>query len=270
MPYAPPTMTRKPLPSLALSAALLATLAACGGEKAPELSDPAEIVTKGIEAMGELDSLHLAVALDGSVTSDALGGGRLSLDGTSFEGDVDIEGERGHFTFELPTLLGLDGEVIVIGEDSYVKTSLGGESWFHQASGAPDDEFSVPETAKVEDFLDTEGISLEKLDDASCDDGTCYQLELTLDLAALGGLDELPADLPFDLPSELPAEIPQEFVVTLLVDKETLFLHEASTSLDAGEAGSLSVTLTLSGFNEELDIQAPPSDQVEEGNPFSF
>ena len=88
--------------TLALSGLAL-VLAACGSAT-PALSDPREIVTKGISATTDAKSFHMSASVDGSVTMPD-SGGTFALDGTSLEADFDIEGAATHMTFAVPALL---------------------------------------------------------------------------------------------------------------------------------------------------------------------
>jgi hypothetical protein len=251
---------------LVLSAIAL-VLAACGSAT-PAISDPKEIVTKGIAATSDAKSFHMSATVDGSVTMPQ-GGGPVALDGTSFEADFDIDAAKTHITFALPTsLLGLSGEVIMIGSDQYVQSSLTGPNWMHSTVPAGDITGDVTDPTAVlsaiEDFLDTEGVETTKLDDSPCGDASCYQVRITIpadQLAAAGGTTDgiLPPDAFAD-----------GLALTMLFDKGDNQLAQLSTGIDAAEVGSLSVTLSFSNWDEAVSIEAPPADQVQEGGGFSF
>jgi hypothetical protein len=237
-------------------------LAACGGAAAPAVADPREIVTQGLEATAELTSVHLLLSVDGTASISELGGGEMSLNGTRLEGDVDIENQQGHLTFAVPPLLGLQGEVIQIGQDSYVKTSMTGELWSKSevsesdpVAGAMDPQEQLDE---IRAFLDEDGVELEKLEDTECGERTCYQVRLTI-----------PAELIADAAEGAEVD-PTEFlgetlVLDLLFDREEMWLSGMSTELSAESVGELSLTLTLSAFNEPVEVEAPPEDEVTEG-----
>jgi hypothetical protein len=54
-------------------------------------------------------------------------------------------------------------------------------------------------------------------------------------------------------------------VLNLLFDREDKWLTEVSTSLSAESVGELSLTLSLSDFNQDVNVEAPPEDEVTEG-----
>lgn len=243
-------------------------LAACGGTADPGITDPREIVTQGLEATADLTSVHIVLSVAGTATIPDMGGGEMALDGTRLEGDVDLENQEGHLTFAVPPLLNIEGEVIQVGEDSYTKTSLTGAMW-SKSTVSDDDPVSdamdpAEQLDEIRAFLDEEGVEIEKLDDTDCGDRTCYAVQLTIPAELLSeaaeGEDLDPGDY-----------VGQELVLDLLFDREENWLTEVSTQLGAEDVGDVTLTLTLSGFNEPVDVEAPPADQVTEdgeGLPF--
>ena len=250
-------MLRRTAPALA---AVTLLLAACGGA-GPALTDPREIVTQGLEAMGEVDSVHFALSVDGTAQVPDLGG-ELNLSGTELSGDLDLANEEAAIEFSVPSMFGISGEVIQIGEDSYVRTSMTGETWSKSTldEDTPIGDVTDPaaQLDKVRAFLDKEGVDVEKLDDAECGEETCYAVRLTIPAEVLAEASE---GGEMD-PSELVGEA---LVLDLLFDREDRWLTQASTRIVAADVGELTLTLALSGFNDPVDIEAPPEDQVTEG-----
>lgn len=250
-------MFRKITPALVVSISLLA---ACGSA-GPAIADPDEIVAQGVQKTGELDTFHLSVTLDGSFTVPEMGG-QIDLDDVSLEGDLDVESKSGHLTFAMPSLFGLEGEFITDGTDMYTRMSLTGEQWTKTPVGEEDAPPVDPVQilSQVEEFLDEDGVETEKLDDVDCGDRRCYLVRLTVPAEVLAQTDvEAPVDAG-DLVGEA-------LVLDLQFDRENLWLTSASTSLASEEVGTFSVRLTLSAFNENVDIELPPADQVTEGEP---
>jgi hypothetical protein len=242
-------------------AAATLILAACGGA-GPAITDPREIVTQGLEATGELTSVHLVAAIEGTASIPGLGGGQMNLSGTELSGDFDIENETAHLEFTVPSMFGLTGELIQIGQDSYLKTSMTGELWSKSTISEDDPVAGAVDPAEqldeVRAFLDEEGVEIEKLDDTECGDRTCYSVRLTIPAEVLAesaeGADMDPADL-----------VGEALVLNLLFDREDKWLTEVSTDLSAESVGELSLTLTLSDFNAGVEVEAPPADEVTEG-----
>ena len=244
-------MLRKLTPALIL---LAIALAACGSQ-GPALTDPRDIITKGLQATSEAQSLHLDVAVTGSVSIPDTGG-TFNLDGTTAGGDFDIANKRSRVTFAVPAFLGLTGEAIQIGTDSYVKTSVTGA--LYTKSTVQDSDVPLdPDQAfdEVESFLDKEGVEAEKLDDASCGDRNCYVVTLTIptsllaDAGTAAGVD----------PGQFLGE---SIVLDLQFDRENLRLRQVSTDIAAGDLGTLGLVATFSNYDATVEVSPPPDDQV--------
>ncbi|HET8586357.1 MAG TPA: hypothetical protein VFM74_00630 [Candidatus Limnocylindria bacterium] len=260
-------MLRRFLPVAVLIALVLA---ACGNAASPTPTlTGREIITKGMEATANLKSFHLAATASGTLNVEQLGSSGLNLKGTTLEGDVDIAGKKAALHFLVPPLLNVEGDVVVADDAVYVKTTLTGPKWTREAAGGPGaSPSSVPDPKTAIDelraFLDKEGVQATKLDDASCGDRTCYQVELTIPAKLLDDAAGSAAPLPS-------GALGQDLVLNLKFDKEKLYLASASTSIDAQASGSLTLDVTLSNFDEATSISAPPSDQVDaSGGGFSL
>ena len=239
---------------------LAAVLAACGGPSAPAIEDPAEIIGQGLEATADATSFHIDLTVTGNVTIPDTGG-TFDLEGTSAAGDFDIANKVGRLTFEVPALFSLSGELLQIGTDSYVKTSLTGDTYTKTTTDASEVPTEPDRAlAGLQDFLDKEGVETEKLADVSCGDDTCYAVKLTIPSSLLSeggqvaGID----------PSELAGD---GLVLNMQFDQETLHLMQLTTDIDAGELGTVGLLVTFSGYGEAVEVSPPPSDQVTEGEP---
>jgi hypothetical protein len=251
---------RRFMPAVVLMMTL--ALAACGSGK-PALTDPDEIITQGIAATGEATSLHLDVAVTGSITIQETGG-TFNLQGTSAEGDFDIANDRAGLTFDVPGFMSLSGEVIQIGTDSFLKTSLTGALYTKsnvEDSGVQLDPGAVID--QVGDFLDKDGVSAEKLDDTSCGDQTCYVIRLTIPTSVM---NESGGGAGVDL-GEFLGDGP---VLDLQFDQETLRLRQIATDIDAGEVGTFGLVITVSNYDATVEVSPPPSDQVTEDGSLPF
>ena len=232
------------------AAVLLAVvLAACGGPSAPAITDPAEIIGQGLEATAGTTSFHVDLSVTGNVTIPD-SGGTFDLEGTTASGDFDIPNKLGHLTFEVPALFSLSGEVLQIGTDSYVKTSLTGDTYSKSTMADSGDVPTDPDKALagLQDFLDKEGVQTEKLADVSCGDNTCYAVKLTIPSSLLSAGSEVAG---ID-PSEL---VGDALVLNMQFERESLHLTQLSTDIDAGEAGTFGLLLTVSGYGEPVECQ---------------
>jgi hypothetical protein len=241
--------------------AVVAVLAAC--QSTPAITDPLEIITQGLDATADLKSLHVSLTLDGSFTAPE-GGGTFNLDSTSLEADVDIEGKNLHATLAVPAFLGLTADVIVIGQDVWIKSSMTGTKWSHQTNdlmGSPLPSSSLDPQAmidKVEEALATEGVVTEKLADVACGDRQCYQVSVTVPSSLMQEADAVASLDPSSIFGEA-------MVINLLFDREKLWLTEASTTIDSETVGTITATVSFSNFDEAVDFSPPPSPDVTEG-----
>jgi hypothetical protein len=255
-------LLRRLLPAATLLAVVPAVvLAACSGPSTPTIADPAEIISQGLEATTDASSFHLDLTVTGDLTIPQTGG-TVQLEGTQASGDFDLANKLGHLTFEVPAIFNLSGEVLQIGTDSYLKTSVTGDSWSHSTVAAdrqvPTDPDAVLSTLR--EFLDTEGVETEKLDDVSCGDRTCYAVRLTVPSSVLSGVGTQTGIDPAQV-------VGDELVLDMQFDREDLRLTQLSSDLDAGELGTFGVLLTFSGYGEPVEVSPPPSDHVTEGAP---
>lgn len=243
--------------------AILAVAAAC--QSTPAITDPVEIVTQGLDATSNLKSMHVSLKLDGTVTVPD-SGGTFNLDSTKLEADVDIEAKSIHASLAVPAFLGLTADLIVIGEDVWYRTSMGGTKWFHQTNDLTGSPLPIPTASagvqemidKVKEALATDGVVTKKLADVACGDRQCYQVSISVpsslmnDAGAAASLD----------PSTIFGDAA---VINLLFDREKLWLTEVSTSVDSETVGTITATLSFSNFDEAVEFSPPPSPDVTEG-----
>jgi hypothetical protein len=244
------------LPALLVAAAIAA--GACGGST-PALSDPSEILTKAVESLQKAKTVHMEATVDGTLSLDLMGtgqAGEVTLTGTKLTADVDIEDGNLEASLAVPAILGLTADVVVVGDDTYTRTSMTGAKYQKSStsgSGLPVDPTDPEQSLKdLQEWLSKPEVDPKKLDDASCGGESCYQV--SIDLAA----DELG-----DLIPEAGDMGGAAVVLTILVEKDSL--HPASMTFDitAAELGDLTLTLAFSKWDESLDISAPPADEVQ-------
>jgi hypothetical protein len=251
-------LLRRLMPAAVL---LAVVLAACGGPSAPAINDPAEIIGQGLEATADSTSFHLDVSVTGNVTIPDTGG-TFDLEGTTASGDFDVANKLARLSFEVPALFSLSGEVLQIGSDSYVKTSLTGDTYSKSTVADTDEVPTDPDKALagLQDFLGMEGVETEKLADVTCGDRTCYAVTLTIPATLLSEGAEVAGIDPTEL-------VGDALVLNMQFDRENLHLVQLSSDLDAGEMGSFGLLVTFSGYGEPVQVSPPPSDQVTEGAP---
>ena len=257
-------MSRRPALLVALITSL--ALAACASAPAaPPLTDPKEILVKSVEALAKAKSVHLAASLTGTFNGDLMGSGQATefrLDGTTAEGDLDIAGKKFRLSFSVPAFLGLNGELIQVGQNTYVKTSLTGAKYQKETSAElPVDEVTDPAKAGegIRQFLELPGITPTKVADATCGDNKdCYQVEIDLSSEDLAALESSVPAAGADLDDAA-------IKMTFGVEKETLRMSKLVLSVTAGTQGSADLTLNMTKWDEAVTVNEPPADQVSEG-----
>jgi len=244
------------LPTLLVVAAI--AVGACGGST-PAISDPSEILTKAVESLQKAKTVHMEATVDGTLSLDLMGTGQagdVTLTGTKLTADVDIEDGNLEASVAVPAILGLTADVVVVGDDTYTRTSMTGDKYQKSStsgSGLPVDTTDPEQSLKdLQEWLSKPEVGPEKLDDTSCGSKSCYQVKIDLTADELGALIPEAGDLGG-----------AAVVLTILVEKDTL--HPASMTFDvtAAELGDLTLTLSLSKWDESLDISAPPADEVQ-------
>lgn len=241
----------------------LLSVAACQGQPARLLEDPDEILAAAATSALAATSVHVDLTLEGTIALDPLGtgaGAPFDLEGTTAAADLDLQGRKTRVTFAAPGLLGLAGEVIVV-DDLYIKTSLTGTQYRVIPMAEPS---AAPPLKAVTDLLARTDLAPTKGADAPCAGGTCYTITIRLDpedLAGLGAGATLPTGLPVPIP--IPDLSGASVDLTLLVEQTTTRLSGLNAAVDLGDAGNLALQGTFTRWNEAMQIEAPPADQVE-------
>lgn len=276
---------RRPAALVAASLSLTALLAACGGAPAASrLDDPIAVIEAAATNAASASSVRIDIAADGELVVDLGGSGAgapLSLEDTTASAQVDIAEGDVQAEFALPGVLGLRGELIVVDDTAYVKTSLTGTKYQKTditgeapgggtgTGGSPDPSAIAEMVTELREALAKPGVDPVLGEDVACGSSTCYVVTIQLtpdEIAALGG-DAVEVPLPSDLPIPIPLpEIGDQTVdLTIQVTTDTNLLARVISSIDSGAAGTITADLTFSDWNADLTISAPPADQVEGG-----
>ena len=279
----------------AIVAALAFIVAACNSSSAPTLTDPVSILQQSIAATQNLHSFHAHASLSGSIQADLTGTGStapLDLSGTTADIDADLVNKAVHISASIPALFGATADIIVIGDDTYVKVPLlTGSKYQHSTASsmldsfAPEASAALPSAGPVDpkQIGDQLKSALGKLStppklgpDVQCGDTTCYDVTITLtsaDIDALGGslggalgggLSGSAAPGASASPSAAASgsAAPMTATLEIQVRKSDLYPAKLVATVDAGAQGKLTGTIEFS-FNQPVTITAPPADQVQ-------
>ncbi len=273
-------MSRLSRSALAFSGVLLAiAVVGCGSSSgtptAAPVSDPNEIITRSATGLTAVQTVHFDVTVSGSVNMSALGGsgsalglsGSLKLDGTTVSGDIDIQKRAFHVSASMPTLLGLTADIIQVDGFQYTKISLAGTKY----TKSPASTLPIP-TAAPSATLDISG--------------TVNSLKSSLDAAGvkatLVGRDKVDGRdayhvsvlVPKDLINQQMGALGGGTASGISIDTAALdywvyvdSLNPAKIELKASSAtvGSLTVTLTLTKYNQPVTIKAPADGEIQAG-----
>ena len=253
---------------LALAGTVLAVVAACGANTpaAPALTDPVDILVQSAQTLNGVKSFRANVAVTGTVNVDAMGTGQAQpfpLDNTTAQLDVDVENTNAKATFSAPSLLGASGELLQIGNTSYVKTSLTGPLYQKSESaeaGAVEGATNMTDEdiAQLREQLSKPEVAPTKGDDVACGDKQCYQVSIDLTSDELQSLDdELPTE---DVPTDLTNA---NVNVTFQIEKDTLRPAGIDITADMAEQGKVTLNVDFSNWDEPVSISAPPADQIQ-------
>jgi LppX_LprAFG lipoprotein len=265
-------------PALVFSGVLLAlAVVGCGSSSAtptaPPLTDPNEIITRSATGLTAVQTVHFDVTVSGSVNMSALGGsgsalglsGSLKLDGTTMSGDVDIQKQALHVSASMPTLFGLTADIIQVDGYQYVKISMFGTKYTKSPAttlpiptAAPSASLDISSTvASLKSSLTAAGVTATLVGREQVDGRNAYHVSVSL---------------PKDLINQQIGALSGAAAGGISIDTVTLdywvfvdSLNPAKMEVKASSAtlGNLTVTLTLTKYNQPVTIKAPADSEIQ-------
>ncbi len=268
----------------AVAMSLAVVLGACGSSATPTPPpDPKTILKTGATALSALKSVHVEVTLTGTFQNpDASASpSSVTLDGTKLTADIDIANQKGTASLVTPAALGgLTADLIVSG-DIYVKAPLllNTQKWSQipaamlgslggSALGSP-----LPSAAAstgLDQLLAMNGVTVTNQGTDTCADGTCNKVQIVVPGAALqeaAGAAASANPLGGGVPGLGSLGSIGDATITVWTAASSGRLNKLTFSVSAGSAGTLTVTVALSNFDQPITVTPPPADQVQ---PFSF
>lgn len=271
---------------LSLLAAAAILIAACGGGTAATAAptDPGAILAAAASSLKDVKTVHVKVAVSGSIdTSGLLGGGAassapttsgsgssLDLSGTTIEGDIDVVNSAAQVTATVPALLNLTASVVAVGGTAYIKTSLTGPQYEKLDTSALASGLPIPSLpaagspgAEASAILSDLQAALAKLPaptqlpDETVNGQDCHHIQLAVSSADLplasGALNGASGSATVDVWTQKSDGRPSRLVV----------------AVDGGAQGNLTFTIDLTNYDAALTIAAPPADQISD-QPFTI
>ena len=255
-------MTRRlALLPIAIVATLSLVLAACSSTPAAApLTDPKEIVTKGVTSLTDIKTFEITGAFTGSMKAAQLG--NFDLSSIKLSAAVDIPNKKAHLSVDAPTLLGTKVDAVVIGDTAWYKIS---GALAAMAGGTADKYTKVPVptasgdpvaaatdvtklVAQLQDVLAKLPSPLTKGADEKCGDVDCYHVSTVVTAAQAKALDAtstLDGDVTVDVWTRKSDYRPAKF----------------GFSLNSPTLGTFGMTIEIK-YDVSVSADAPPADQV--------
>jgi hypothetical protein len=245
-------------------AALVVILGACNSAPAaPALTDPKDILTKGVLSVKDIKTVQFTGSFTGSVTAPTLGA--IDMSSLKMSGAFDIAAKKAKFALDAPSLLGTKIDAILIDKTAYYKVAGPFAVSLHASadkytkvpldSGSSDPVNQVTDvtklTADIQAQLDKLPQPPVKQADEKCGDQDCYHVTMKVtpaDLQKLGSTSTLDGDMTFDIWTHKSDYRPAKVAVS------------AATST----MGTFGVSLDLS-YDGSVSVDAPPADQIVSG-----
>jgi hypothetical protein len=244
-PSATPAATTAPAPTAAPSPTPVPTSTA----------DPMAIVVGSMRSLSALRSVHMSMVMSGSARGDLLQLGSrtgvLEVDGVTAETDVDMRGPAVRMHLEAPSLMGISADVISIGNDTWVRTSIGGVLWSKTSvAGSP----SPTAVMQIEPLLRNGSVKAQYLGAESCGTEVCDRVQLSTTMVASAS-QFVDATVWVRRSDGLPTAVVIEMRQTLPNNQPQLYF---------------SIKVDLSGFDEPVSIVAPDPADVSTRQPFGI
>ena len=251
---------------IVLVAILSLVLAACASPPAaPALTDPKEIVAKGVASLADVKTFEFTGTFTGKLAAEQLG--TFDLSTVTMSGAVDVAGKRARFSLDAPDVLGTKIEALLVGNTAYYK--VGGALGFMtggsattftkvevpMASGDPAAVATDPTklVAELQDALAKLPVQPSKAADEKCADADCYHVTLALDadqVRRLGGSA-----------LGLAAPIDGSLALDLFTRKQDYRPAKIALSATSSQFGTFGFTIELR-YDVSVSVQAPPADQI--------
>jgi len=252
---------RLALPPIALVAIASVILAACSSTPAaPALTDPKEIVTKGVTSIQDVKTFEVTGTFSGSVKAAQLGNFDLST--IKMVAAVDIANKTAKFNLDAPTLLGTKIDAVVVGNVAYYKVS---GALAAMTGGTADKYTKVPvPTASGDPAADATDVTklvaelqaglaklpspLTKAADEKCGDADCYHVTTVVTAAQMKALDAT-------------STVDGDVSVDLWTRKSDYRPAKFAFSMTSASLGTFGMTLDIK-YDVGVSAVAPPADQI--------
>ena len=252
---------RLALPPLALVATLTLVLAACSSTPAaPALTDPKEIVTKGVTSLTGIKTFEVTGSFTGSVAAAQLG--TFDLSTIKLDLSADAANKAARISVDAPTLLGTKIDALFVGNAAYYKVAGMLAATLHAtadkytkvdmptASDSPAAAVTDVNKAvtELQAALDKLPSPLTKAADDKCGDVDCYHVSTVVTAAQAKALDPT---------STLDGDV----TVDLYTHKSDYRPGKLTISIASPSLGTFGMTFDIK-YDVAVNVTAPPADQI--------
>ena len=247
---------------LALVATLSLVLAACSGPPAaPALTDPKEIIAKGVTSLADVKSFEFTTTFSGTVQAQQLG--TFDLSTVKMTGAIDVAGKTAKFNLDAPAILGTKIDALLIGNTAYYKVAgalammTGGSADKYTKVDVPDasanpDAAALRDPAKLVEKLNEALAKLPvqptKAADDKCGDADCYHVTLAMTQ------DQLQALSPG-------TTVDGSFTLDLYTRKQDYRPAKIALSATSTQMGAFGMVMEIR-YDVGVSVAPPPADQV--------
>jgi hypothetical protein len=247
---------------LSLIAAIAVLLGACStAPAAPALTDPKDIITKGVTSLADVKSVEFTGTFSGTVTTPQLG--TFDLSKVTMSGALDVSNKAAKFNLNASEILGTQIDARLLGTTAYYKIA----GMLAMVTGGQADKFTKVEVpagsgdpgavatdptkavAELQQALAKLPATPTKEADDKCGDADCYHVKLAMtaaDLQALGSTMNVGDG---------------SLTVDLFTLKQNYRPARLVLSVTAPEVGTIGMTVELR-YDVGVSVQAPAADQI--------
>jgi hypothetical protein len=247
---------------LALVATLSLVLAACSGPPAaPALTDPKEIIAKGVTSLADVKSFEFTTTFSGTVQAQQLG--TFDLSTVKMTGAIDVTNKAAKFNLDAPAILGTKIDALLVGNAAYYKVAgalammTGGSADKYTKVDVPDasanpDAAALQDPAKLVEKLNEALAKLPvqptKAADDRCGDADCYHVTLAMTQ------DQLQALSPG-------ATVDGSFTLDVYTRKQDYRPAKIALSATSTQMGTFGMVMELR-YDVGVSVAPPPADQI--------
>jgi hypothetical protein len=246
---------------IAFVAILSLVLAACAPAPAPvpALTDPKEIVTKGVTSLADVKTFEFTASFSGNVAAPGLG--TFDVSSIKLAGAVDIPNRKAKVSFDAPSLLNSRFEALVVGDTAYYKVAgaiaaalPGSADRFTKVpvpagTGGTTPITDVPQlVGQLQAALGLLPTPLTKGANEKCGDLDCYHVSTVLTADQLRALDPT-------------STVDGNVTIDLWTRTSDYRPAKLSATVASGSLGTFGMAIELR-YDVSVSIEAPPADQV--------